>query len=80
MLITGGYNVYPAEIERVVAGHPAVAMVAVGAVPDETKGELAGAYVVLKPAVSVTREELITHCRAQSRGAPMRARRGRNEL
>ena len=36
MIITGGFNVYPAEIERVVAAHPAVAMVAVGSVPDDT--------------------------------------------
>ena len=34
LIITGGFNVYPAEIERVVASHPAVAMVAVGSVPD----------------------------------------------
>ena len=47
MIITGGYNVYPAEIERVLAAHPAVAMVAVGPVPDPVRGELACAYVVL---------------------------------
>ena len=40
MIITG-YNVYPAEIERVAAGHPAVAMVAVGSQADDVKGELA---------------------------------------
>jgi long-chain acyl-CoA synthetase len=49
LIITGGFNVYPAEIERVVASHPAVAMVAVGSVPDERLGELARAYVVLRP-------------------------------
>ena len=49
MIITAGYNVYPAEIERVVAAHPAVAMVAVGAETDAVKGELARAYVVLRP-------------------------------
>ena len=38
MIITGGFNVYPAEIERVVAMHPAVAMVAVGPVADEVRG------------------------------------------
>ena len=47
MIITGGYNVYPAEVERVLAAHPAVAMVAVGPVPDPVRGELACAYVVL---------------------------------
>ncbi|ALV39993.1 hypothetical protein AU252_01435 [Pseudarthrobacter sulfonivorans] len=57
MIITAGYNVYPAEIERVVAGHPAVALVAVGPLPDEVRGELACAYVVLKHGTSVTEEE-----------------------
>ncbi|MGE3449727.1 MAG: class I adenylate-forming enzyme family protein [Microbacteriaceae bacterium] len=59
MIITGGYNVYPAEIERVLAAHPAVALVAAGPVPDPVKGELACAYVVLAPGASVTEEELV---------------------
>jgi long-chain acyl-CoA synthetase len=63
LIITGGFNVYPAEIERVVAAHPAVAMVAVGSVPDETLGELARAYVVLRPGAAATEEEIIEHCR-----------------
>jgi long-chain acyl-CoA synthetase len=63
LIITGGYNVYPAEIERVVAGHPAVAMVAVGSVPDETRGELARAYVVLRPGAAATEAAIIDYCR-----------------
>jgi long-chain acyl-CoA synthetase len=63
LIITGGFNVYPAEIERVVAAHPAVAMVAVGSVPDETLGELARAYVVLRPGAEATEAEIIEHCR-----------------
>ncbi len=63
LIITGGFNVYPAEIERVVAAHPAVAMVAVGSVPDETLGELARAYVVLRPGATATEAEIIEHCR-----------------
>jgi long-chain acyl-CoA synthetase len=59
MIITGGYNVYPAEIERVLAGHPAVAMVAAGPVPDPVRGELACAYVVLAGGASATEEELV---------------------
>jgi long-chain acyl-CoA synthetase len=63
LIITGGFNVYPAEIERVIAGHPAVAMVAVGGKPDELKGELARAYVVLRPGASATEAEIIHYCR-----------------
>jgi long-chain acyl-CoA synthetase len=63
LIITGGFNVYPAEIERVVAAHPAVAMVAVGPVPDEIHGELARAYVVLRLGATATQAEIIDHCR-----------------
>jgi long-chain acyl-CoA synthetase len=63
MIITAGYNVYPAEIERVLAGHPAVAMSAVGPITDEVKGELARAYVVLRPNAKATEAELIEFCR-----------------
>jgi long-chain acyl-CoA synthetase len=63
LIITGGFNVYPAEIERVVAAHPAVAMVAVGSVPDEIHGELARAYVVLRPGATATEAEIIDYCR-----------------
>lgn len=62
MIITAGYNVYPAEIERVLAGHPAVALVAVGPVPDDVKGELAKAYVVLKEGATATEQEIIDFC------------------
>ncbi|MCU1679548.1 MAG: fatty-acid--CoA ligase [Amycolatopsis sp.] len=61
MIITGGYNVYPAEIERVLAAHPAVAMVAVGGVADPIKGELACAYVVRTGDASVDEAELIAY-------------------
>jgi long-chain acyl-CoA synthetase len=65
MILTAGFNVYPAEIERVLCMHPAVALAAVAAVPDAMKGELAKAYVVVKPGAEVSREALIAHCRAQ---------------
>jgi long-chain acyl-CoA synthetase len=63
MILTAGYNIYPAEIERVIAGHPAVAMVGVGAKPDATKGEIAKAYVVLKPGGSADAQSILDHCR-----------------
>jgi long-chain acyl-CoA synthetase len=62
MIITAGYNVYPAEIERVLAAHPAVALVAVGPVTDPVKGELARAYVVLREGAVATEAELIDFC------------------
>lgn len=61
MIITGGYNVYPAEIERVLAAHPAVAMVAVGPVPDDVRGELACAYVVLASGATADEDDLIAY-------------------
>ena len=63
MILTAGFNVYPAEIERVLCGHAAVALAAVGGIPDETKGELAKAFVVLKPDTQATPDELVAHCR-----------------
>ena len=63
MILTAGFNVYPAELERVLCMHPAVALAAVGSIPDEAKGELAKAYVMLKPGNQVTSASLIGHCR-----------------
>ena len=62
MILTAGYNVYPAEIERVLAAHPAVALAAVGKLPDEIKGEIAKAYIVLKTDATCTEDEIITYC------------------
>src|SRR5262245_49217441 len=63
MIITAGFKVFPAEIERVLCMHPAVALAAVGSVPDEAKGELAKAYVVRKPGAEVSCADLMSHCR-----------------
>lgn len=63
MIITGGYNIYPAEIERVLAGHPHVALVAAGPIPDPVKGELACAYVVRASGSSLTEQELLDYSR-----------------
>jgi long-chain acyl-CoA synthetase len=65
MINSSGFKVFPAEIERVVAAHPAVAMVAVGSQPDDLKGEIAKAYVVLKPGVSADAEDIIALCRKE---------------
>ena len=63
LILTAGYNVYPAELERVIAMHPAVALVAVGPQPDEMKGEIAKAYVVLKPGATADEDGIVAHCR-----------------
>ena len=65
MINTGGFKVFPAEIERVIAAHPSVAMVAVGGQPDELKGEIAKAYVVLKPGAAPDAEGILALCRAE---------------
>jgi fatty-acyl-CoA synthase len=59
MFISGGENVYPAEVEAVIYQHPAVHMCAVIGVPDHKWGEVGLACVVLKPGTSPTKEELI---------------------
>jgi len=63
MILTAGYNVYPAEIERVVAAHPSVALVAVGGQPDPIKGEAAKAYIVLKSGAAADAAAILAHCR-----------------
>ncbi len=63
MILTAGYNVYPAEIERVLAKHPDVSIAAVGKEKDDLKGEVAKAYVVLKDKSNVTEKDIIDFCR-----------------
>jgi long-chain acyl-CoA synthetase len=63
MILTAGYNVYPAELERAIAAHPAVAMVAVGRRADPLKGEIAAAYIVLKPGAEASEQDIESHCR-----------------
>ena len=65
MILTGGFNVYPAEIERVLAKHADVALAAVGKRDDDLKGEVAVAYVVLSQGAEGNKEALIEHCREQ---------------
>ena len=68
MVISGGENVYPAEVERVLQRHPAIADVAVFGVPHEKWGETLRAAVVLKPDTSATEDELIAYCREHLAG------------
>ena len=68
MIVTGGENVYPAEVENALFGHGAVADVAVVGVPDEKWGEAVKAIVVVAPGESATPEELIAFARERIAG------------
>jgi len=61
MIIMSGENIYPTEIEDILADHPAVGQVAVIGAPDERRGEVPCAVVVLKPGESATEDELIEY-------------------
>ncbi|AQA25785.1 hypothetical protein BTZ20_5193 [Rhodococcus sp. MTM3W5.2] len=63
MYISGGFNVYPAEIENALARIDAVAESAVIGVPDERMGEVGRAYVVAKPGRTITAEEVLAYCK-----------------
>ncbi|MEV8092723.1 long-chain fatty acid--CoA ligase [Kitasatospora sp. NPDC085879] len=65
MIIRGGYNVYPREIEEVLYEHPAVAEAAVVGVPDGLLGEEVAAVVALKPRAHATADEIREHVRAR---------------
>jgi 2-aminobenzoate-CoA ligase len=60
---SSGYRIGPEEIESTLATHPAVAEVGVIGVPDDLRGQIAKAFVVLKPGQTATPEELIEHCK-----------------
>ncbi len=64
LIKTSGYQVWPREIEEVIAAHPAVAEVGVAGIPDATKGEVVKAWVVLRAGQTVSEGDLRTFCRA----------------
>ncbi|MDD0858895.1 AMP-binding protein [Arthrobacter alpinus] len=68
MIITGGENVYCAEVENALSKHPAVASSAVIGVPDEKYGERVHAVVVLVPGRKASAEELAAHCKEHIAG------------
>ena len=63
LIIRGGYNVYPSEIENVLHAHPAIAEAAVVGVPDERLGEEVMAVVILRPGMVPAEHELVSYCR-----------------
>ena len=68
MIIRGGFNVYPREIEEVLLTHEAVSLAAVVGVPHESHGEEIKAFVILKDGASVTEEELVAWGKEQMAG------------
>ncbi|WP_127579329.1 long-chain-fatty-acid--CoA ligase [Paenibacillus koleovorans] len=65
LIIAGGYKIFPRELEEVLFDHPSVLEATVIGVPDDYRGETVKAYVVLKPELTVTEEELNTYCRSK---------------
>jgi long-chain acyl-CoA synthetase len=68
MIVTGGENVYSAEVESAISTHPAVAQVAVIGIPSERWGEEVHAIVVPKPDTTVTADEIVAHARERIAG------------
>ncbi len=68
MIISGGENVYSAEVENAISLLPGVGDVAVIGIPDESWGERVHAIIVPKPGVTLTAEEVLDHCRQQIAG------------
>jgi acyl-CoA synthetase (AMP-forming)/AMP-acid ligase II len=65
MFIVGGFNAYPAEIENIIMGHPAVGQVAVVGMPDPRLGEVGAAFVVRRGGRDLASDELLEWCREQ---------------
>lgn len=68
MIVSGGENIYPAEVESAIFGHPAVADVAVIGIPDERWGEAVRAMVVLKPGAKASADDIIGFARERIAG------------
>ena len=68
MILVGGFNVYPRDVEDILFQHPKVALAAVVGVPDEKSGEVVKAYVELKPDETATEEEILEFCKENMAG------------
>jgi long-chain acyl-CoA synthetase len=68
MILVGGFNVYPREVEDILFTHPKVALAAVVGVPDAKSGESVKAFIQLKPGESATEEEIRQFCKENMAG------------
>ncbi|VVM58616.1 long-chain-fatty-acid--CoA ligase [Pseudomonas fluorescens] len=68
MIVSGGENIYSAEVENAVVSHPAVAQCAVIGIPSDKWGESVHAVIVLKPEHGATEDDIVAHCRARIAG------------
>jgi long-chain acyl-CoA synthetase len=63
MIIAGGYNIYPVELDDVLMGHPKILEACTIGVPDEYRGETVKAFIVVKTGKNLTEEEVNRYCR-----------------
>lgn len=68
MIVSGGQNVYPAEIENALSAHPAIADSTVIGLPDDKWGEAVTAVIVRKPGVEITEDDIIAYCKKEMAG------------
>jgi len=63
MIIAGGYNIYPRDIDEVLYGHPKIQEACAIGLPDPYHGETVKAFIVTKPGETLTEEEVIAYCK-----------------
>ncbi|NWL81139.1 fatty-acid--CoA ligase [Pseudomonas taiwanensis] len=68
MIVSGGENIYSAEVENAIASHPGVAQCAAIGIPSDKWGETVHAVIVLKPGATASEEEVVAHCRERIAG------------
>jgi long-chain acyl-CoA synthetase len=68
LVLVGGFNVYPREVEDILFEHPKVAMAAVIGIPDDRSGEAVKAFIQLKPGETATEEEIRAFCKKNMAG------------
>ena len=68
LVLVGGFNVYPREVEDILFTHPKVAIAAVVGIPDDKGGEMVKAFIQLKPDEKATKEEILDFCKENMAG------------